>query len=61
MNHCGSLIMTFILILNLSKYEKHYEANHVKISIKYKRIKSKKDPKVPFSEEGKAFNKSISS
>jgi hypothetical protein len=32
-----------------------------KFQVRYKCRKSKKDPKIPFTEEEKAFNKSISS
>jgi hypothetical protein len=61
MNHCGSLILTFILISNLSKSEKIMKLIASKFQVRYKCRKSKKDPKIPFTEEEKAFNKSISS
>jgi len=41
--------------------EKDYKTDRVKIPIKRKRRKSKKDPKIPFTEDEKVFNKSISS
>lgn len=41
--------------------EKDYESDRIKIPIKRKSRKSKKDPKIPFTEEQKIFNKGVSS
>lgn len=41
--------------------KKDYGVDHVKIPIKRKRRKSNKDPMVPFTENEKVFNKSVSS
>ena len=41
--------------------EKDYESDRIKIPIKRKSRKSKKDPKIPSTEEQKIFNKGVSS
>lgn len=41
--------------------ERDYKGERIKIPIKRKRRKSKKDPKIPFTETEKKHNKSVSS
>ncbi len=41
--------------------ERDYEGKRIKIPIKRKRRKSKKDPKIPFTPAEKEYNKSVSS
>ena len=41
--------------------KRDYEGERIKIPIKRKRRKLKTDPKIPFTDEEKEFNKSVSS